>query len=125
MSSGQCTVNGQPVDCNKAANDLKQGISTLMATAKCTQNGIEVPCSKIGDDIKAGVEKVGSAIVTGAIYTFIVFVLIFTFAIISSIGASKLAYQRSGSSIISIIAFFLSPLYYIYYGFTQPSIATV
>ena len=91
--------------------------------SKCTVNGKEVDCNQMVEDAKANVQKVGSAVVTGAIYGFVIFVLIFTFAIISGIGASKLAYQRSGSTMISIVAFILSPLYYIYYGFTQPSIA--
>jgi hypothetical protein len=43
------------------------------------------------------------------------------FSFLYAVGAAKLAYDRSRSVIFAILAFFLSPLYYPYYAFTQPA----
>jgi hypothetical protein len=103
---------------------MAKGFSNLVSqsSSKCYQDGKEIDCAQMKANIKSGIEKTGSAILTGVVYGFIVTVLIFTFAVISAIGAGKLAYQRSQSMIISTIAFVLSPLYYIYYAFTQPRV---
>lgn len=40
-------------------------------------------------------------------------------------GAAKLSYDRSRSILFAALAFFMSPLYYPYYAFTQPSTTVV
>ena len=43
------------------------------------------------------------------------------FGFLYAVGAAKLSYDRSRSVMFAILAFFLSPLYYPYYAFTQPA----
>lgn len=50
--------------------------------------------------------------------TTIVYILFF---LAYSGGAAKLSYDRSRSVVFALLAFFLSPLYYPYYAFTQPA----
>ena len=54
----------------------------------------------------------------GNIIGFIVSGLVF---LLYCIGAAKLAYGRSGSTLLAIGAFIFSPFYYPYYAFTQPA----
>jgi hypothetical protein len=51
----------------------------------------------------------------------IVLVTYVIFGLLYATGAAKLAYDRSRSALLAIVAFFLSPLYYPYYAFTQPA----
>jgi ABC-type multidrug transport system permease subunit len=51
----------------------------------------------------------------------IVLITSLIFSLLYGVGAAKLAYDRSGSALFALIAFFLSPLYYPYYAFTQPA----
>ena len=58
---------------------------------------------------------------SGWIWWLIVLITSLIFSLLYGVGAAKLAYDRSGSALFALVAFFLSPLYYPYYAFTQPA----
>jgi ABC-type multidrug transport system permease subunit len=57
----------------------------------------------------------------GWIWWLIVLITSLIFSLLYGVGAAKLAYDRTRSALFAILAFFLSPLYYPYYAFTQPA----
>ena len=58
---------------------------------------------------------------SGWLWWLIVLITSLIFSLLYGVGAAKLAYDRSGSALFALAAFFLSPLYYPYYAFTQPA----
>ena len=58
---------------------------------------------------------------SGWIWWLVVTITYVIFGLLYSAGAAKLAYDRTRSTLFAILAFFVSPLYYPYYAFTQPA----
>lgn len=64
-------------------------------------------------------EKTSTSWGWAAILGWIVYILVW---LLYSVGASRLAYIRTSSGVMAVLAFILSPIYYVYYAFTQPAV---
>lgn len=58
---------------------------------------------------------------TGMVWSIFNFIVTLLLALVYSAGAARLAYIRTSSGMMATLAFFLSPIYYVYYAFTQPA----
>jgi hypothetical protein len=93
----------------------------MSSSDKCTENGKEIPCSELIDKQKDELKKAGETVAKGVAYGFTALAVLIVFVLLSSLGAARLAYLRSGNIIFAILAFFFSFLYYPWYAWTQPS----
>lgn len=72
----------------------------------------------MADDNKAAPPSQSSS---GWVWWLVVTITYIILGLLYGGGAAKLAYDRSRSVVFALLAFFLSPLYYPYYAFTQPA----